>query len=494
MQSSSYYMPVVAQELPPVESLHTLFDNLKHLDAVVNDCFSRIQSRVNFEKTKISNICARIANCQTQVERIKANASKATTVYSIAKYPAPVTLPNYPLTYSEFVEHGLTHVTRSEYTLTREEQRARGERVDTSELFMKLTDASRKELALSVNSKQEGLGRLPSHLPSVSSILLFNTAENPYKKYVSLDNLEGVIGKDREKKSREVAAAPRTLIDGDILPVFAGQDFGFKPKMGDVPTFALPSMLPDLPGVADISWSMDAKQSIAPSSVSILALPSLDNFAFSHAPPPAPLKVNPTISSYAPLSNIPPPPAKPLTTGPPVLGGPPLGPPIAGPPIGPPVSKPPGPPPQVIAPPPATTSEPGRNALLESIRNPGMALRKVAKLLESGEEPPLPSGVKSTSAIGEGAASGNEKAKKNNAPPPMDMMTALAQKLNARKKAMSGRPDEEDRPSKPVVAKRETVEQQPLVQGKSMANVDAYLKHKESKAPRKEDKDDDWED
>jgi len=47
---------------------------------------------------------------------------------------------------------------------------------------------------------QEGLGRLPRYLPSVSSLLLFNTSENPYKKYVSLDNLAGT---DREIVTEE---------------------------------------------------------------------------------------------------------------------------------------------------------------------------------------------------------------------------------------------------------------------------------------------------
>lgn len=37
--------------------------------------------------------------------------------------------------------------------------------------------------------KREGLGRLPSHLSSVGSLLLFNTKENPYKEYAALDNL-----------------------------------------------------------------------------------------------------------------------------------------------------------------------------------------------------------------------------------------------------------------------------------------------------------------
>jgi WAS family protein 1 len=70
--------------------------------------------------------------------------------------------------------------------------------------------------------KKEGLGRLPRHLPSVSSLLLFNTQENPYKKYVSFDNL---AGKEPEKKKeapkKELYEAPKTFIEGDTLVSFS---------------------------------------------------------------------------------------------------------------------------------------------------------------------------------------------------------------------------------------------------------------------------------
>nr|XP_014337673.1 PREDICTED: LOW QUALITY PROTEIN: WAS protein family homolog 1-like [Bos mutus] len=42
---------------------------------------------------------------------------------------------------------------------------------------------------------KEGLGGLPSNISSVSSLLLFNTTENLYKKYVFLDPLAGAVTK-----------------------------------------------------------------------------------------------------------------------------------------------------------------------------------------------------------------------------------------------------------------------------------------------------------
>ena len=41
---------------------------------------------------------------------------------------------------------------------------------------------------------KEGLGKLPQSLSSVAELLLFNSTENPYKKYSALDNLEQLQG------------------------------------------------------------------------------------------------------------------------------------------------------------------------------------------------------------------------------------------------------------------------------------------------------------
>ena len=73
--------------------------------------------------------------------------------------------------------------------------------VDVSGLFTNLTKARTALSERNVLADEEGLkglGRLPPYFPSVSSIMLFNSAENPYKTYSSFNNLMGVGGKDRE--------------------------------------------------------------------------------------------------------------------------------------------------------------------------------------------------------------------------------------------------------------------------------------------------------
>jgi WAS family protein 1 len=108
---------------------------------------------------------------------------------------------------------------------------------------------------------------------------LFNTPENPYKKYISLDNLSGkearASKKDDDKKESKLADAPKTFLEGDVLPAISTIDYGYKPVLGEVPELHLPSVLPNLPNIADISWSVQSGiTSIAPSFITP-DLPSL---------------------------------------------------------------------------------------------------------------------------------------------------------------------------------------------------------------------------
>lgn len=104
------------------------------------------------------------------------------------------------------------------------------------------TDIVRVEFIM----EDSGLGPLPFSIPSVGSMLLFNSSINPYKDYQTLDNL---ISGGREKKAEEevskaLASAPSTLLNGDALPDIQALDLLFKPSMGEMSNLALPENLP----------------------------------------------------------------------------------------------------------------------------------------------------------------------------------------------------------------------------------------------------------
>lgn len=156
----------------------------------------------------------------------------------------------------------------------------------------------------------EGLGRLPRHLPSVSSLLLFNTAENPYKKYVVLDPLEGAKTKTRDKIGEEEkpSEAPVTITKGEELQRGQQDSIMYVPLMPELPELDVPEML-QLPYVAsDMFFQGDSMASIAP-SLANTAVPELPNLADPDAPAAtAPASGQPPPSDSGSGSGAPPPP------------------------------------------------------------------------------------------------------------------------------------------------------------------------------------------
>ena len=68
-----------------------------------------------------------------------------------------------------------------------------------------------------LGSLLQGLGPLPRNIPSVSGLLLFNTSENPYKHYVLMDPLVGVVSgtQNAVSEKRNLQAAPSSILKGE---------------------------------------------------------------------------------------------------------------------------------------------------------------------------------------------------------------------------------------------------------------------------------------
>ena len=291
-----------------------------------------------------------------------------------------------------------------------------------SQIVSKASAADRKE-----RESEEGLGRLPEIVPSVSALLLFNTAENPYNSYVSIDNLLGedkevVVDSDKDK----LAAAPNTVAHGDELPNIAMVEYSFKPTLEDVPELNFPSALPELGMVAgDINWSIGVDlptgfDPIAPSAhlMNIPDLPvdpaALDNgpsLAAPSAPPPPSNAPPPPPPPNAPAGNIPPPPP----------------PPSAGPPPPPPPPGLPPPPPPANVPAEVAKPEGGRMDLLAALRDPN----NLKKLKSSKDKPKKKVKIE-------------EKPK---AEPAEDIMSSLRRALDRRNSSISGKFKREPEPT-----------------------------------------------
>ncbi|RHW70665.1 WAHD domain of WASH complex [Trypanosoma brucei equiperdum] len=111
-----------------------------------------------------------------------------------------------------------------------------------------------------------GLGRLPAHLVSVSSLLLFNTRENLYKEYHEMDVLT------QQRQERVVATKQRlgtSDVHRDYVTQASTDEYAFVPLMEEVANLMddLPENLP-LEGIAEVAWnaySLEDQDNIAPS-------------------------------------------------------------------------------------------------------------------------------------------------------------------------------------------------------------------------------------
>ena len=99
----SHRMPLVFNDLSHRESVEDVVYTLEHLSHIVDEIFTRIDTRISEEKTRISSIKSRVGVCEQKVQKIK-GSNRAITVFSTAKFPAPKKLPSYPTLFGHIQE------------------------------------------------------------------------------------------------------------------------------------------------------------------------------------------------------------------------------------------------------------------------------------------------------------------------------------------------------------------------------------------------------
>ena len=293
MTSQVYNLPVVLPALRKEESYHQLVDALEYLDAVASDIFNRVSCRVAESRDQLTTINNRVNVAQAKIDKLRNSSSKATRVFSAPKYPAPERLSDTTTVYQE-VNPLLQRVRKTKVDVeSRLEEVTREVVAAKRKPFLLNPKKKKKVLDLRFASDDpeqgEGLGSLPHHLPSVSSLLLFNTSENPYKKYVVLDPLSGATVKTRDNLNQEedsLTDAPVTITQGEELLSGPQDSVMYVPVMPELPELEVPELLPSLPYVAaDMFYTADIGKSIAPSLANVtVTVPELPNLADPTAP------------------------------------------------------------------------------------------------------------------------------------------------------------------------------------------------------------------
>ena len=245
MPSQAYNVSVLSPKLRHEEFMLCVADTLSYLETITDDIFSRITDRVQVYRDKIGAINKRVDVAQAKIDRLK-NSKKAIQVFSSAKYPAPDELEEYT---SIFNGSKHAEVQRANIPV-----QSRHRIVDERVMKEKLSYHNIRAKKSNETDRGEGLGKLPKGLTSVSSLLLFNTAENPYKKYVMLDPLSGAVTKTRtaiEDEESQLGEAPTTITNREQIDRAVADNYLYMPGLGEVPEIDVPAYLPDLPGVAD---------------------------------------------------------------------------------------------------------------------------------------------------------------------------------------------------------------------------------------------------
>ena len=193
-----YQVAQVNYDIQTPETIKDVFYSLKVLSSNVDEILQRIESRIEKEKSRLSQVAERSSRCQAKIKRIE-GSTKATTVFSTAKFPGSKVLPQAESIFSnsQNLIDTLPPVDDSVQYIPADAKRSPINNAKLSQdLDIILTrlhaspHLSEKSSAIYENGVKGGVGMFPSaDIKTTASLLVFNSTINPYKEYQALDNL-----------------------------------------------------------------------------------------------------------------------------------------------------------------------------------------------------------------------------------------------------------------------------------------------------------------
>lgn len=186
MTTYPYTVPVIAGDLRRAELVKQTADTFEYLDAISQDMFNRIATRLNIYRAELNKFDGRIQHANAHIDRIK-GSKRAIQVHSSARYPVEQNRSTYKSIFECDPEHEETKAPVLHYNLFRLNETV-DKFIDPNDKESKSNDdqvivlKQYEDNFLQKTKKNvlKGLGRPPTNIKSVLSFLTYNTQENPW--------------------------------------------------------------------------------------------------------------------------------------------------------------------------------------------------------------------------------------------------------------------------------------------------------------------------
>lgn len=264
MSENRIQIPIIPYGLRPEETIVQIATALRNIDSVTTDVFQQIENNIDRFRNHLSGLKKRSEVVAAKVDQL-AGRNVATTVYSHNKFPTKND------DFDTMFRMDLNDLLDSEKVpISDKHQNAKYNKSSNTLKFYHMKNNIETFPKYEESILEQGLGMIPGDVEDVSSLLLFNTSEEIYNKYVMRDPLSvDVVSSpviEENNPSKSIAAAPNSILNNYVFQNTEYFDSFYTPAYQEVPTIDVPLDLPDLPGIADnLKFNLALETSIAPS-------------------------------------------------------------------------------------------------------------------------------------------------------------------------------------------------------------------------------------
>jgi hypothetical protein len=236
-----FNISTISDDLTREEAITQIAFTLDYLAQASAEVFGRVDTSIQSARDKLHGYDARIGLVNRKVDAIKGYANKATKVFSSAKYPVPdqaasqadvvdaITLKKWSQLYVSGEVVNMRHKLHK-YTTPY----APFDELAFKDKFLEfapppgLLDANKNShMGREGEEVNASMGSvLADSIESVTSLLLFNTAQHPYKQTLvkdplgDLDNMKRKLDMGAAGESTDIYEAPQSILKGKYFYLF----------------------------------------------------------------------------------------------------------------------------------------------------------------------------------------------------------------------------------------------------------------------------------